>query len=257
MAKRSSPLKIAATVVAVLVVVLIVAEIVLRMFVAGQVRAGFQEENPQVEAKKEVDISFGAVPLLAGLAAGKINQFSLTTPSTLRIDGDNVSGAPAADVTLHGVGLDDSMTADTVHVISEVPDDFLLATVRNQIAENMPAEAGALAGHLNVTDLTSSAEAGVIDVEFVHGAAVLTLTPVQQNGQLSFSATGGTILGFDLPTSVTEQITRSLQEGLSGRAETGGMQIEELEVIDGGIRTTLIGHQIPLKELSQATRPAA
>lgn len=263
MAQRSSTrsggtvLKVVLIVLAVLLVLAVAAEVVLRMFVAGQIRSGYQEENPEVNAQEDVDISFGAVPLLFGIASGKINEFSLRTPSTLQIDGDNVSGAPAADVNLDGVTLDDSMTADSMVVTSEIPQDYLLATIRKQIAENVPADAGPLAEHLTVTNLTANPEAGALDVEFVHGAAVLTLTPIQQDGQLTFAASGGEILGFALPASVTEQITQTLQDGVAGELDTNGMRIENLEVIDGGVRTTLTGQNIPLRQLNEATQPAA
>lgn len=250
-------IKIVAIVLVVLLILAVVAEIVLRMVVAGQVRDGYQEENPQVNAKEDVDVSFGAVPLLFGIAGGKINEFSLRTPSTLQIEGDNVSGVPAADVDLDGVTLDDSMTADSMVVTSEIPEDYLLATIRRQIAENIPADAGPLAQYLTVTDLTANPTAGAIDVEFVNGAAVLTLTPVQKDGQLTFTASGGEILGFDLPASVTDQITQTLQDGIAGQMETSGMHIDNVEVIDGGVRTTLTGENIPLRELNEATQPAA
>lgn len=250
-------LKVVAIVLVVLLVLVVVAEILFRMFVAGEVRSGYQEEHPQVNAKEDVDVSFGAVPLLFGVVGGKINEFSLRTPSTLQIDGDNVSGEPAADITLDGVVLNNDMTADNMAVTSEIPEDYLLATIRNQIAENIPADAGPLAQYLTVTDLTSNPDAGAIDVEFVHGAAVLTLTPVQQDGQLTFTASGGEILGFDLPASVTDQITQTLQDGVSGQLDTNGMRIENFEVIDGGVRTTLTGQNIPLRQLNEATQPAA
>lgn len=259
MAQRSSTgstvVKVVAIVLIALIALAVVAEILLRMFIAGEVRSGFQEENPEVNAQEEVDVSFGAMPLLLGIAGGKINEFSLRTPSTLQIDGDNVSGAPAADVTLNGVQLGDAMTADTLTVVSEIPDDFLLATIRNEIAQNMPEEVGGLADHLTVTDLTSNPSTNGIDVEFIHGAAVLTLTPVQQDGELNFTASGGQLLGFELPAAVTDQITQALQDGVSGQMESNGMQIENFEIIDQGIRATMTGENVPLRELSQATQP--
>lgn len=252
----SRALKIVAIVIAVIVILAVIAEIGLRIYVANEVRTGFEEENPGVNAQEEVDVSYGATPLLFAAVSGKVDEFSLRTPSTLEINGDDVTGAPAADVTLDGVALNDSLTADHATITADIPDDLMLAAVRQQIAENVPPEFSGLAGQLTVTDLTTDPARGVIAVDFAGGAATLDLTPQQQTGRLNFSASGGQILGFSLPTEVTDQITTALQDAIAGQSSGQGLHIDNLELIDGGIKATLSAANIPLRELSQATQPA-
>lgn len=257
----STVVKVLAIVLLVLAVIIVVAEIALRMFISSQVRSGFeqqaQEEGVAAEEGAEAEISFGAVPLLFGLASGSINQVTIDTPSTLQIDGDDISGQPSSTVTLNGLGLDEAMTTDQVTATSEVPEDFLLATMRQQIAENYPEGAGPLAEHLTITDLTANGQDNTLDAEFVHGAAVLTLTPVEREGQLAFEASNTQLFGFDLPEEVTAQISDALSQGLTEQATSGGMEIQGFEVLDGAVRLTITGENVPLREVSESTTPSA
>ena len=255
----SSVIKVLVIVLLALLVIGIVAEILLRVFISSQVRSGFEQQAQEegVEAAEEPEVSFGAVPLLFGLAGGSINQVTIDTPSTLQINGDDISGQPSSSVTLNGLGLDESMTADKLTATTEVPEDFLLATMRQEITQNYPEGAGPLAEHLTITDLTANEAENSLDAEFVHGAAVLTLTPVERDGQLAFEASNTRLFGFELPQEVTEQISDALSQGLTEQATTGGMEIQGFEILDGAVRITITGENVPLREVSESTNPSA
>lgn len=252
----STVFRVLAIIALVLLVLVIVAEIGLRMFIASQVRSGFaQQTSAAVDAEPEV--SFGTSPLVFGLLGGKINELEITTPSTLQIDGDNVDGMPASNIRLEGMEVTGAMVSDRVRTTAELPDDFLLATVRTQIAENQPVDAGPFAEYLTVTDITSDAATDSVDVEFVEGLAALTLTPEERDGQLSFTATNARLIGMDLPEQVTEEITRALQAGMAEGAHAGAdMRFEDVEVLDGAVRMTLVGENVALQEMANETQAA-
>lgn len=266
MAQRSSTTsttstvaKVLAIILVVLLVLIVVAEILLRVFLANQVRDGFaqQAQEEGVSVEEEVAVSFGPVPVLFGLASGAISEVSIATPSTLQVEGDAVSGQPATDVTLNGLHLDEAMTTDQFTATTELPEDYLLAVIRGQIAENYPEGAGMLADFLTVTDLTANGDTSTLDVEFVQGAAVLSLTPVQQNGQLTFEAANTQLFGFDLPAEVTEQISRALSEELTNQATARGMGISQFEVLDGAVRATVTGENVPLRGVASTATPSS
>lgn len=263
MPKRSSTTstvaKVLAIVLVVLLILIVVAEIALRVFMASQIRSGFEQqaEEDGVAVEEEADVSFGATPLLFGIASGSISQVAIGSPSTLQIEGDSIAGQPATEITLNGLQLDEAMTTDQLTATTEVPEDFLLATIRTQIAENYPSEAGALAEHLTVTDLNANAEANALDVEFVHGAAVLSLSPVESDGELAFEASNTQLFGFDLPPEITSQISDALSQGLVDQATTDGMEIQGFVILDGAVRITITGQDVPLRDISQTTTPPA
>lgn len=260
MSQRSSAastvFRVLAIIALVLLVLIIVAEIGLRMFIASQVRAGFQEQA-STEVTEEPEVSFGTSPLVFGLLGGQLNEISVNTPSTLVIDGDNVEGQPAADIQLEGMELTGDMVSDQVTTTTELPDDFLLATMRTQIAENRPADAGPFAEYLTVTDITSNAAASTVDVEFVEGLAALTLTPEERDGELVFTASNARVIGIDLPEQATNEITRALQAGMAEGSLAGeDMRFENVEVLDGALRMTLVGENVSLKEMANESQPA-
>lgn len=258
MSSRSSAGSIIAKVLAIVVVIVLVlvilAEIGLRMFIAQQMRAGFEEQARAdgIESPAEPEVSFGTSPLVFGLLSGQLNEVNMSTPSTLTIDGDTVTGQPAADVRMEGMQLTGDMLSDTVTTTTELPDDYLLATIRAQISETQPDNNNPLAEHLTVTDITSQADAGTVDVEFVHGVATLTLTPEARDGQLYFTAAKAALFGFDLPPEATDEISRALQQGMSESAYMGeGMRVEEADVIEGGLKITVVGKDVSLKQMSE------
>lgn len=272
---RSSGSTVWKVIVGVLVAVLLillVAEFGLRWFIGQQLRSSFNEqaEETGVVVEEDPTISFGATPLVLSILGGTINEVNVTTPSTLEIVPSGggsappeINGQPAADVMITDLDISDTQNpvAGRLVTTTEVPDEFLLATVQQQMAAQQgdasdPATSF-LQDLISITDITSNAQAGALDVEFTGGAAVLTLQPVMVDGQLTFEATNAALFGFDLPGQVADGITRALQDGMA--EQVGQLGVEEFEVIEGGVRIRVVGDNVNLNDMSgQDTRiPAA
>lgn len=229
-----------------LLILLLVAEFGLRWFIGNELRASFEAQAAQdgVTLAKDPTISFGASPLVLSAARGTIPEVEVTTPSTLQITGQEILGQPGAHVVLNDLRISDreNPVAGYMVTTTEVPDDYLRAVVQ----QSMESENGG--GLISITDVTSNPSGGTLDVEFNGGAAVLNLTPQPVDGQLTFEAAGGSFLGFNLPTQVTDLITASMRDGVTDQA--AGFTIEEFEVIEGGARLRLSGENVPLSEVA-------
>ncbi len=247
--------------VAILLIVL-VAEFGLRWFIGQQLRDSFnqQAEESGVTVEEEPTISFGPTPLVFSILGGSINEVNVTTPSTLEITypgGDSalpeITGQPAAVIDIDDLSISDpdNPVAGTLTTTTEVPEEFLLAIIQRQMAEQQGDASGA-AGFLQelvtITDITANVEESALDVEFTGGAAVLTLQPVPVDGQLTFEATNASLFGFDLPAQVADGITQALQDGVS--EQVGQLGVEQFEVIDGGVRIRVVGENVNLNNLT-------
>ncbi|AWB81140.1 DUF2993 domain-containing protein [Corynebacterium yudongzhengii] len=250
----STVAKVLITILVLVVLLIILAEVGLRMFMSNQITSSIEEQSQQdqVELTEEPEVSFGTAPLVFGLFAGQLNEVNVRTPSTLEITEQAVSGQPATDLHMQGMDLSEEMVSDRVTVTTELPEDYLLAVMREQLVRQQPEDAGPLADHLTVTDVTANGADNTIDLEFVHGAAVISLTPVEQDGQVSFAADGTQIFGFDLPEQATDQITEAFAEGVNAQTnEEANVRIADIQILDGALRITLDGENVPLGELAR------
>lgn len=233
--------------VAILVVVL-AAEFGLRWFIGNELRSGFRDQAAAdgVTLEEDPTVSFGASPLVVSVLRGTIPTVDLSIPSTLQISDQGIAGQPAAVATLTDLDLSDRQNPVAAHLVTtaEVPDEYLLATVQQSMrAENADS-------FIQVTDLTSNPAEGAVDLAFNNGVATLTLVPTPVDGDLTFQASGASILGFDLPRQVSDAISLGLREGVQQQA--GGFRIDAFEVVEGGARLTLSGENVALSQISDA-----
>lgn len=235
-----------------LLVLVLVAEFALRWFIGNELRSSFEEQAAAdgVTVQEDPSISFGATPLVLSAVRGIVPDVEITTPSTLQVTDQDVLGQPGAHVTLTDLDIRDRENPVAAHMVTttEVPVEFLLATVRKSIQEE-----GAGGGIIQVSDLRANPAEGTLDLEFNGGAAVLNLIPRPVDGQLTFEAAGASLFGFALPQQVSDLITRGLQEGV--REQAGEFRIDAFDVIDGGARLRLSGENVALSEVAETPLP--
>ncbi|WP_042620638.1 LmeA family phospholipid-binding protein [Corynebacterium marinum] len=229
-----------------LLIMLFVAEFGLRWFIGNELRSSFEAQAAEdgVTMTEDPTISFGATPLILSAVRGTVPEVEVTTPSTLQITGQEVLGQPGAHVVLTDLDISDrdNPVAARMVTVAEVPEEFLLATIQQSM------EDGGGGDLIGVSDVTANPAEGTLDIEFNSGVAVLNLRPTPVDGQLTFEASGGSLLGFNLPSQVTGLITAGLQEGVKEQA--GQFTIDEFEVIDGGARLRLSGENVALSEVA-------
>lgn len=229
-----------------LLIVLFAAEFGLRWFIGNELRSSFEAQAAEdgVTMTEDPTISFGATPLILSAVRGVVPEVEVTTPSTLQITGQEILGQPEAHVVLDDLDISDrdNPVAARMVTTTEVPEEFLLATIQ----QSMEANNGG--GLIEISDVTSNPAQGTLDIEFNGGAAVLNLLPAPVDGQLTFEASGGSLFGFDLPSQVTDLITAGLREGVNDQAH--GFRIDEFEVVEGGARLKLSGEDVALSEVA-------
>ena len=81
------------------------------------------------------------------------------------------------------------------------------------------------------------------------------LVPEITDGQMTFRVVNTEIFGFGLPDEVSRGITQALQDGVQqGVSEEvgadGTLSIDDFTVIDGGVRLSVSGTNVPLREIS-------
>lgn len=272
----NKPIKILAGIVAVIIVVLLVAEFGLRWFVGNQLANSMEAQ----EGDDKASISFGAQPLLWGLATKNLNNVEIWTPNSLAItypessEIPEISGTPETTITLSDVDMSnpDSPVAGHLTMRTLATDEFLLATIQREQANDQqssqqqgnPFEGGELSledlaggfiqNLVKITGITSNAASGTVDVQITNGAAALTLRPEVTDGQLGFVAENASLFGFELPESVSDALSKALSEGVGETAGTG-MTVTNVEVVDGGVDLTVDGDNVNLTELSQSSSP--
>ncbi|ANE03115.1 LmeA family phospholipid-binding protein [Corynebacterium crudilactis] len=260
--KKSAFPKVLLTIVVILLLLVLVAEFGLRFMIGKQLKDEFQAQvsDQGITSTEEPSISFGASPLLLGLAKGSINEVTIDTPDTLSISNQDgspaISGTPEANVQLKGLAIRDTNNpvAQNLTLTTFAPDDFILATVQQQMAQAASGngESAGLAGQIiqelvKITDVTSNAENQSVEVEFTDGAARASLRPIVLNGQLAFEVLDSQLFGFGLPDQVSQMLTDGVKASIEEVA--GGLQIDNIEVADGGINVTLTGENINVRTL--------
>lgn len=263
--KKSALPKVLLTIVVILLLLVLVAEFGLRFMIGKQLKDEFQAQasSQGISATEEPSISFGASPLLLGIARGSINEVTIDTPDSVSItnqDGvPSISGTPESTIQLQGldIGDCDNPVADHLTLTTLATDDFILATIQQQMAEatggNSTSQGFAeqlIQELIKVTDITSDAANQTIEVEFTDGAARASLHPIVTNGQLGFEIVDSQLFGFGLPDEISQMLTDALQSSINEVA--GGLQIQSLEVVDAGINVTLTGDNINIQTLEAA-----
>ncbi|MGV0436489.1 LmeA family phospholipid-binding protein [Corynebacterium mastitidis] len=254
----SKTAKIFTTIVVVLLLLLAAAEFGTRWLVGRDLNEKFhaQAKAEGVQLSEDPSISFGASPVLLGYLRGELGHIAVTTPSTLRVEDGVASGNPAADISMKGVDISDrhDPVAAELEATAELSNQFLLALLQSNIG-GAPAEPGDLGASLirnlvQVTAVTSHPDTQTISVEFSNGAGSLDLRPVAAEGRTTFEVSNTQVLGFDLPPSVTQEITRQLQQGVEEQLiASGGLSITQAEVTGEGLRATVAGQDVHVSEV--------
>ncbi|WP_051645554.1 DUF2993 domain-containing protein [Corynebacterium vitaeruminis] len=259
------------------IVLLLVAEFGLRWYIGKQLGDQMQASSTGEKAS----VSFGASPLLLGMATGKIPEVTVDSPSTVTItagtagEAPTITGQPESHVTMKDLDFaaNDNATAGSVDMVTTMTDEYLLAVVQRQMAENNSGatgttlngatgdqlDLGALAGQLiqqlvTVTGITSDPANGTVDVQITNGAAALTLRPQAQDGKLTFTAENASLFGVSLPTEVSDALTQGFSQKLQ---EIGpGLSLSDVTVVDGGVQIHVVGTNVPLSSLEDAEQAA-
>ncbi|RNE48975.1 LmeA family phospholipid-binding protein [Corynebacterium alimapuense] len=262
---RSSVLwKIILGILVTLLVLMLVAEFSLRWLFGNQLRESFnaQAEESGVSLSEDPTISFGSTPLIFSALSGSVSQMEITTPSTLSITNPGgedaapvIEGDPGANILLENLDISDldNPVAGQMVVTTEMPEEYLLATIQQSLAEENQSSDGAsqlLQNLIQITDVNTNVEAGTLDVEFSGGVAELSLRPVTTNDQLSFEASEAAIFGISLPDQVADVITNGLDSSIA--EQTGGLNIGTFEIIDGAVKITITGENVNLNEIADS-----
>jgi hypothetical protein len=252
--------KILLTLVVILALLAAAAEFGVRTYakntVVDEIRSSAQKNG--TELTEDPSVSFGASPLLLGLAQGKIPSFNATIPSSLDVsyeDSDRsrpvVTGQPEMTIDAKDMAADaNDPTAGEITVDTTLPPEFLLAEIRSSQSQAPEAGGGLLEGLIEVTGVQMNPDRNTMDLEITGGLATLSMTPVVENGALNFRVENLQILGMDLPESAVKSLTDSLQQTVN---ELEGLQIQKAEVTEDGLKVQLHGTDVSLDEVSSST----
>ncbi|MBL4943558.1 LmeA family phospholipid-binding protein [Corynebacterium ulcerans] len=260
--------KIILTIIVALVVLLLLAEFGLRWTISKQLKDSVGSNSTGQEAS----ISFGPTPLLFSAITHNVPHVNIESPSTVNIKhpGDanavpEVTGTPQSFINVNSLNISDpdNPVAGSLSLRTTLADDYLLAVLQKSIAENQKQQAapvegegndlGALAGAflqqlIQVTGITSNPADGTVKVDITGGTANLTLKPEAIDGRLSFTATNASLLGVELPSTVSDALTQGLRD--QANTMTGNLTIKSVEVVEHGITIEVAGENVNLNELS-------
>lgn len=246
---------ILAVLVGILILVLVV-EIGLRWFVSSQLRSQFEEAAPDTAVvQEEPTVSFGPYPLVVSLLMRNIPSLEMTTPSTLRLDQEPITGSPAAQIEIEDLSMSHDPVAGRLLITTELPDDYVEEILRRELNEALDSgEAdsevtGILTELISITDVAANPAENTFDVVFTDGVLSLELQPVMVDDQLTFEAASVSLFSFELPSRVTEMVTGMLAEGFQQEV-TSELSIQEFTVIPNGFRITATGENVNFNELA-------
>lgn len=265
---RNRGVKILVTVVVVILLLLAAAEFGLRFYLKGQVADDMRDSSAEqgIELSGDPEVSFGASPILLGLVRGKIPELSVDLPSSLDIsyqDSDRskpvVTGQPAATLTAKDMEIsgDDPVVGDLT-VDTVLPQDYLLAVLQKSMAEGngaggdgQPAQnnpgADLLSGLIQITGVTTNADAGTLDIEISGGLATLSMTPSTADGALSFQVADLKIFGMSLP----DELVGSLSDSLTQTVEkTENLDVTGVSVTSDGLKVQLHGTDMRVDDIA-------
>lgn len=241
--------KVVVGVLAAILVLLLLAEAGLRMYLANQITEGFAQDAG-AEAAAEPDVSFGSQPVTLGLLNGRLPHVTVNAPSTLLINGDQISGNPAATVEMDNLKVTGGEAiAETFTMTTELPNDFLRAMI-NQEIQGQIGDNRWLNNVITVSEVSTNPDAGTFTIEFTSGAAGIELRPVNENGQLAFEAASTQLFGFTLPDEVASALSEAMADGMRHEV-TGTLQVRDMTVVPGGLRVAMTGNNVNFEELQQ------
>lgn len=266
--KKSSPIAIIVSILVVLVVLLALLEFGSRWYIGKELKEQYRQQATEqgITLTQDPEVSFGKTPLLATLITKKVGDVHLNLPNTVRITQGHepeILGQPATTVNIHNLDVHDrnNPVAETLNVHTELTDPFLLAVMQKSMAEkkdeiHVDGIAGLLVDQIaNINDLKSDGATGVVTISFSKGAATLGLKPETTNGTVVFEATDASLFGFELPEAVTHKLSESLKSSIDKVAgaqqdEAQKIQVDKVTVVDGAVQVDLIGHNVPVNNVS-------
>lgn len=232
--------KVVISVLALLLVLFLVAEAGLRTFLAKQVTSEAVGSS----------VSFGNQPVTLGLLSGKLPQMSIEQPSTLTINGNDMSGQPATVVEMKNVRFSGGEpVAESINVVTILPNEAIRAMLNTQIQQQVGSDSF-FSDLVKVSEVSTDPEAGTFSLAFSGGAAGIELRPSLDDGQLTFEASNTELFGFNLPDRVSNAITDAMSEGVADEIG-GGLAIEDFTVVPGGLRVTVAGENVDFKQLQE------
>ncbi|MCZ9294335.1 LmeA family phospholipid-binding protein [Corynebacterium meitnerae] len=252
--KSHRGIKIALGIFGALIVLFFILEIGLRMFIAQQIKSDFLDNAPDsVTVEREPTVRFGAMPVLFGLASGKIHHINLDLPSTLTPDSSYIAGTPAATIDATGLALDeDNPHADRVVVNTMLPQAVVRDMLRRELGDSLEESSDGsfvdLNSMLTVSKVQANPESGTFTITFSNGAFAVELRPHIQDGQPVFEAVSTQLLGRTLPDFFSDAVSVALERGLNDQV-VGQMKVERFDVVDGGFAVTIIGENVLLNDL--------
>lgn len=233
--------------------------------VVDEIRSSAEKNGTKLS--EDPSVSFGTSPLLLGIAQGKIPSFDATIPSSLDVsyeDSDKsrpvVTGQPEMRINAKDMSTDTGdPTAGEIAVDTTLPPEFLLAEIQKSQAESSANggnggdggdAGGLLEGLIEVTGVNMNTGENTMDLEITGGLATLSMTPVVEDGAMNFRVDNLSILGMDLPESMVQSLTDSLQETVN---DVEGLQIQSADITEGGLKVRLHGTDVSLDEVSSST----
>lgn len=243
--------KIIVGILAALLVLLIVAEIGVRMFLANQITKGVEQQSAgQTVAVSQPDVSFGSQPVTLGLLTGSLPHLTVTTPSTLVVSGDTITGEPGAKIMLDKVNIvDGEPVAQAFTLTTELPNDFLRATLNQSLHEQLGGNRW-LDSLITVSEVTTDPASGTFTVLFTSGVAGIELRPVTAGERVTFEAESTQLFGFNLPSEVAGVINNSLEEGMASFGNSQ-LRLSNVAVAPGGLEIQMSGENVNFSELQQ------
>lgn len=226
--------------VTIAVVVALVAVAVGGEFYARHRVSSCMADSLQQDLGSDVDVSFGATPLLASVFTHSV--------SSVDIDSDDVDLAGPGQTSMRGLTL-----RSTIHDI-DLPqggDSAAAGSVGSSEATvtwdsvDMLSSLQTLPFGRLITGVHTDSADGTIAVEVLGGVGTLTLEPRISDGRVSMHAKDVSALGIGLPTSGAQDIIDMLTANLADYPLR--MQPRSVDVTDDGLRVKLRGASAPLQ----------
>lgn len=249
--------KVLLGIVLIIVILLFAAELGLRMMISNQLKQDYESAGGQ-----SASISFGASPLLLGLAQGELSHVEITAPDSLVAQWNQdktdveIVGTPQLHTVLDGLSLTDpdNPTAKSMQMETRISDEGLHAMLvqgmnKNQSEAPNDFAAGILKQLVKVTGVSTKAATNTITVEFTDGAATIDLQPQVGDGTVKFTAGNTSLFGVELPAGVSDALTQALDQGVN-QLGTNGLTVDSIQVEDGGVRIAMSGNNVNLAEIS-------
>lgn len=249
--------KVLLGIVLIIVILLFAAELGLRMMISNQLKQDYESAGGQ-----SASISFGASPLLLGLAQGELGHVEITAPDSLVAQWNQdkteveIVGTPQLHTVLEGLSLTDpdNPTAKSMQMETRISNEGLHAMLVQGMNENQSEApndfaAGILKQLVKVTGVSTKAATNTITVEFTDGAATIDLQPQVGDGTVKFTASNTSLFGVELPAGVSDALTQALDQGVN-QLGTNGLNVDTIQVEDGGVLVAMSGNNVNLAEIS-------